>query len=215
MNKNQRNKVPPKHKNRVLPPRKAKKLCVKLESFGLTAFYPAVELKAEPGDIVEIDRTLYAHWAIYVGEGNVIHVCGLNNEDIATDTAVVTLAKLSDVAGLSGVRINNKDVPAKERNLKALPPKQVIANAFACLNKSVEYNLLTRSCEHYVTEWKYGEGWSDQASVAVSVMRTLTNDYEAGHSQLVNSLNTVLNCPVSPSPKSTPTTQTSAPDFTR
>ncbi|XP_076355015.1 phospholipase A and acyltransferase 2-like [Tachypleus tridentatus] len=180
-----------------------KKLCINTERFGLTAFLPAGSLKnIEVGDIIEIDRIVYAHWALYVGDGSVVHVCGPNNEDfVPNDHAVVKIARLEQVAGFNGVRINNKVVPAKDRGLKCLLPNQVIKRAFENLNKEVPYNFLSRNCEHYVTEWKYGIGWSDQASVTINVMKSLSKDYDAHQNHLMNSLTKLLNSPTVSSSK--------------
>ncbi|XP_013781893.1 HRAS-like suppressor 3 [Limulus polyphemus] len=211
------NKLVSNLKTRAMPQKKVKhlsKLRLNPDVFGLTAFYPAINLKAELGDIIEIDRTLFSHWAIYAGDDNVIHVCGMNNEDFPTETGVIKLEKLIDVAGFSRVRVNNKEVPAKERNLTPLTPNQVVARARAFVGKVVEYNLLTSNCEHYVTEWKYGKGWSDQASVALSVNKTLKKDCQIGHNLLLNSLNSVLNSPVSPTNLSrTPSSEKTSPSF--
>ena len=130
--------------------------------FGLGQFVSAVDLKPAVGDLIEIDRTLYAHWAVYVGDGRVVHVVGPNDEDIPTEWALVKMCPLIDVAGCSGVRVNNKYVRAKERAIKPLDKEQIVQRAVEKLNQKVEYNFLTRNAEFYATRWRYGQGWSDQ-----------------------------------------------------
>jgi hypothetical protein len=67
----------------------------------------------------------------------------------------------------------------------------------------VEYNFLTKNAEHYLTEWKYGKAWSDQAKVAMTAIKALRRDTSfAGHAYLVNSLNAMLNSPGANSPPS-------------
>lgn len=135
------------------------------ESYGLGDFVTASDLKPQPGDLVEIDRTLYSHWALCVGNNQAIHVQGLNKNQIdipLSGSATVKIGKLIEVCGASPVRVNNKDVPAKERGLKALPSDKVISASKKLVGKTVNYNLLSRNCEHFVTEWKYGKAWSDQ-----------------------------------------------------
>lgn len=119
-----------------------------------------------PGDIVEIDRTLYAHWALYVGGGHVVHIVDEHsNQDLPVGGwGLVKRDALVAVAGNSFVRANNKEVPAKERSLVANPPIEVVHQALRMVGKLVPYNTLTRNSEHYLTEWKYGRGWSDQVS---------------------------------------------------
>ncbi|XP_015907848.1 phospholipase A and acyltransferase 1-like [Parasteatoda tepidariorum] len=178
------------------------KLFLKSDCFGLGSFISSNELQPEVGDLIQVDRVLYTHWALYVGDGNVVHVAHLdrdNNEITPLDTAVIRLSSLSDVAGPNGgVRVNNKIVGAKDRGLEPLPVETVLENCYADLDKEVTFNMLTKNSEHYVTEWKYGSGWSDQAAITMTVMRTLSSDCLIGHNVLVSSLNAVLNSPGSP-----------------
>ncbi|RWS06312.1 HRAS-like suppressor 3, partial [Dinothrombium tinctorium] len=179
-------------------------------SLGLSNFRLAAELlylssddsyssadRINVGDLIEIDRTLYAHWALYIGDGNVIHLVGEDDQDIPdTEYAIVKEARLVDVAANSYVRVNNKEVPAKERKLTPFDSETTVANAKQFVGCRVEYNMLTRNCEHYLTEWKYGKAWSDQATVAMNAIKTLKKDSSsAGHAFLVNGLNTLLNSP--------------------
>lgn len=181
------------------------KLFLKSDCFGLGSFISSYDLTPEVGDLIQIDRVLYTDWALHVGNGNVVHVSGvdMDNNEIPSDTAVVRLSNLADVAGPSSVRVNNKSVGAKERVLEPLPLEEVIQNCYSCLDKEVGFNMLTRNSEHYVTEWKYGQGWSDQAAVTMSVMKSLSADF-TGHNALVSGLNAVLNSPGSPAGRSTP-----------
>ncbi|GIY43723.1 hypothetical protein CDAR_572161 [Caerostris darwini] len=181
------------------------KLFLRSDCFGLGSFISSYDLEPEIGDLIQIDRVLYTDWALHVGNGNVVHISGVDkdNNEIPSNAAVVRLSSLNDVAGLNGVRVNNKIVGAKERCLEALPVDEVLQNCYSCLDKEVEFNMLTRNSEHYVTEWKYGCGWSDQATVTMSVMKTLTTDCN-GHNMLVSGLNAVLNSPGSPSGRTTP-----------
>lgn len=115
------------------------------------------------GDLLEIDRCLYFHWAIYVGGGEVVHIVGEDGEDLPdSDVAVVRRDKLVNVVGSDKVRINNKEIRAKDRGLTPLDTDQVLANVRSMVGSKVEYNLLTQNVEHYLTEWKYGTSWSDQ-----------------------------------------------------
>ncbi|GFY44516.1 phospholipid-metabolizing enzyme A-C1 [Trichonephila inaurata madagascariensis] len=182
------------------------KLFLKADCFGLGSFISSYDLEPEIGDLIQIDRVLYTDWALFVGNGNVVHVSGVDkdNNEIPSNAAVVRLSSMNEVAGMNGVRVNNKIVGAKERCLEALPIDEVLKNCYSLLDKEVEFNMLTRNSEHYVTEWKYGSGWSDQAAVTMSVMKTLTADCNVGHNMLVSGLNAVLNSPGSPSGRSTP-----------
>ncbi|XP_003742214.1 HRAS-like suppressor 3 [Galendromus occidentalis] len=159
-------------------------------------FVPASELSPSVGDLIEIDRTLYAHWALYVGDGRVVHVVGSNEEDIPTDWALVQKSSLAQVAGCSRVRVNNKSVRAKERGMKSLDKDAVVQRALEQLDKKVEFNVLMRNAEFYVTQWKYGHGWSDQAAIALSVMKSLGEDLKLGHNTFLTGLQAVFGGPL-------------------
>ena len=132
----------------------------------LSPFCLPEKLEAEAGDLIEIDRTLYSHWAVYVADGEVIHVTGFGSDiSVHDDDVVVLKAPLLEVAGKSLVRVNNKEVHAKTQGLTALPSDVILANATRHLGEKVYYNFLTQNCEHYVTEWRYGVKWSDQVSI--------------------------------------------------
>ena len=138
----------------------------KTEIASLNSFVPAEELirSGEPqiGDIVEIDRIIYSHWALYVGDGEVAHVTGPGCDIATTTNARVARCLLRDVAGESLVRVNNKTVRAKERVVSALPCDVIVSSALRLVGGTVGYNFLTRNSEHYVTEWRYGSSWSDE-----------------------------------------------------
>ncbi len=67
------------------------------------------------------------------------------------------------------LRINNQK-PMAERMLKAAKIEMPnIEDVFSMLHKLkgaiVKYDIKKSNCEHYVTLWKYGIGWSSQVSV--------------------------------------------------
>lgn len=40
----------------------------------LTAVFLVLQPEPKPGDLIEIFRPFYSHWAIYVGDGYVVHL---------------------------------------------------------------------------------------------------------------------------------------------
>ena len=48
----------------------------------------ALVATAVPGDLIEIDRLVYSHWALYVGNGKAIHVTA-DSGDIGQNEARV------------------------------------------------------------------------------------------------------------------------------
>ena len=132
----------------------------------LSGFKPSSDISPELGDLIEVDQTLYSDWAIYVGDGDVVHIVGEDDQEFLPESGFgyVKVKSLQSLGGDSFVRVNNKEVPAKERSLTPLDPDKVVAKALSMVGSKVEYNMLTRNNEHYLTEWKYGQPWSDQVS---------------------------------------------------
>ncbi|GAV04291.1 hypothetical protein RvY_14594 [Ramazzottius varieornatus] len=132
----------------------------------VTPFTDSAHLKPLPGDLIEFKRDLYSHWALYIGDGKVINVRGAQpgkSSDISmTGSATVRMEDLTTVAGFSQVRINNQEAEATSRGLQAIPVDELMEKAKKLVGTAVPYDVLSRNCEHYVTEWRYGEPWSEQ-----------------------------------------------------
>ncbi|NXD23030.1 PA216 protein, partial [Spelaeornis formosus] len=123
----------------------------------------------QPGDLIEIDRPLYQHWALYVGDGYVINVTGKAYDEAASVTStcssVCTTAKVKKelliaVVGNDKWRVNNK----YDGSHTPLPVEEIIRNAEQWIDREVPYDLFTRNCEHFVTKFRYGVELSDQVS---------------------------------------------------
>lgn len=55
---------------------------------------------------------------------------------------------------------------AAARSLAALPSDAIVERVRQLIGCSVPYHVITKNCEHYVTEWRFGQAWSDQVSVS-------------------------------------------------
>ncbi|NXR22520.1 PA216 protein, partial [Cinclus mexicanus] len=120
-----------------------------------------------PGDLIEIDRPLYQHWALYVGGGYVIHVTPIGENSPPMTAGSVTLlmkrAKvkkelLKDAVGSDKWRVNNK----YDYYRKPFPVEEMIQRAECQIGRVVLYRLFYKNCEHFVTELRYGEAVSEQ-----------------------------------------------------
>lgn len=135
----------------------------------LGVFLPAELLLSrdccKAGDLLEIDRKLYAHWAVYIGNREVVH---LPEPGEGQRAAEVQRCWLAVVAQDCLVRVNNKQVPAKERGLAEAPRDRVVEAAIASVGTSVRCNIVVSNSEHFVTRLKYGVGWSDQVSLTLN-----------------------------------------------
>uniref|UniRef100_A0A5F9C7C7 Phospholipase A and acyltransferase 3 n=1 Tax=Oryctolagus cuniculus TaxID=9986 RepID=A0A5F9C7C7_RABIT len=121
----------------------------------------------KPGDLIEIFRPFYRHWAIYVGDGYVVHlappseVAGAGAASIMsalTDKAIVKKELLYDVAGRDKYQVNNKH----DDKYTPLPASKIIQRAEELVGQEVLYKLTSENCEHFVNELRYGVPRSDQ-----------------------------------------------------
>ncbi|XP_064521664.1 phospholipase A and acyltransferase 1-like [Pseudopipra pipra] len=120
----------------------------------------------EPGDLIEIKRPLYQHWALYLGDGYVVHLtsAGIRCLSASSDPTLRRKAKvkkqlLTEVVGTSDWEVNNK----YDRSRTPLPVKEIIERAESYIGMEMTYNVLWVNCEHFVTMLRYGEEISDQA----------------------------------------------------
>lgn len=145
-----------------------------------------VKRDLKPGDLIEIDRGPYNHWVMFSNKcDNGTHWCfhvttidgdfdkkGAMMASVRNVLAGIKKHRLKDILDdndskiPSHARINNKIEEAKRKKCAPLSIEKVIEKLEKLKDKPVGYNLTELNCEHYVTEWKYGERWSRQVEVA-------------------------------------------------
>ncbi|XP_017666144.1 PREDICTED: phospholipid-metabolizing enzyme A-C1-like isoform X2 [Lepidothrix coronata] len=133
---------------------------------------------AEPGDLIEIQRSGFQHWALYLGDGYVVHLTSAEGIPplsadcmaILTRRAKVKMQLLKDVVGNNGYRVNNK----YDHSCPPFSVKDIIRRAEIYIDTEVTYDLLESNCEHFVTWLRYGERVSIQAKRAIRRGRSFT-----------------------------------------
>lgn len=130
------------------------------------------------GDLLEVPRTLFTHFGIYLGDNRVAHlipdilpVVSKNKSAIAkmvtnnrlllgviTKVASVRVDSVADFAYGSEILVNHMD---KVCSQPALDGDEVARRAEKLLG-SVTYSLLWYNCEHYVMYCRYGMAISYQ-----------------------------------------------------
>ncbi|XP_051002008.1 phospholipase A and acyltransferase 3 isoform X2 [Acomys russatus] len=135
----------------------------------------APQPEPKPGDLIEIFRPIYKHWAIYVGDGYVIHLAppsefaGAGAASIMsalTDKAIVKKELLCVVAGRDKYQINNKH----DDKYTPLPVNKIIQQAESLVGQEVLYRLTSENCEHFVNNLRYGVARSDQVRDALKTI---------------------------------------------
>ncbi|NXM01130.1 HRSL1 enzyme, partial [Tyrannus savana] len=123
----------------------------------------------KPGDLIEINRGIYRHWALYLGDGYVLNVTPVDEGapsllvstmSIFTRKAKVKKQLLKEVVENNDWKVNNK----YDQSHTPLPVKEIIRHAELYIDMEVPYDVLSKNCEHFVTMLRYGEGVSDQVS---------------------------------------------------
>ncbi|XP_054581692.1 uncharacterized protein LOC129151335 [Eptesicus fuscus] len=110
----------------------------------------------KPGDLIEISRIGSSHWALYVGDGYVIHLAPPGEKCEAgapTGLGVVKRQLLEEVVENSSYQVNNHlDHLYKPRRIK-----HMLTIAEEVVGKEMEYSDLSRNSEHFVTDLRYGK----------------------------------------------------------
>uniref|UniRef100_A0A671EPC1 LRAT domain-containing protein n=1 Tax=Rhinolophus ferrumequinum TaxID=59479 RepID=A0A671EPC1_RHIFE len=134
-----------------------------------------------PGDLIEIFHIGYWHWALYVGDGYVIHLAPPSEYPRAgssstfsalSSRAVVKRELLKDEVGACHSWVNNHS----DKEYKPQPGNKIISSAKKEFGEEMEYSLLSGNCEHFVTSLKYGESRNLQVEGRTQVKA----DHQAG-----------------------------------
>ncbi|XP_017545608.1 phospholipase A and acyltransferase 3-like [Pygocentrus nattereri] len=130
--------------------------------------------KPEPGDLIEIFRGAYQHWAIYIGDGYVIHLAppseyaqagACSMMSIVCNKAIVKKEQLWDVVGDDKYAINN----LMDKKYEPRPVNAILQDAHSLLRQELPYCVFRGNCEHFVTELRYGKPESRQVRETVEV----------------------------------------------
>ncbi|XP_010773646.1 lecithin retinol acyltransferase-like [Notothenia coriiceps] len=144
------------------------------------------------GDLLEVPRTLFTHFGIYLGEGRVAHLIpdvlpllGAHPKrlhEMVTNTrlvlgvlskhATVRVDSVEDFAYGAAMLLNAMD---RAVGRCALPQEEVAARAEKLVGP-VSYSLLWNNCEHFVTYTRYGTAQSLQTDKFCEWLKSLIRD---------------------------------------
>uniref|UniRef100_A0AAZ3PJX9 LRAT domain-containing protein n=1 Tax=Oncorhynchus tshawytscha TaxID=74940 RepID=A0AAZ3PJX9_ONCTS len=121
------------------------------------------------GDMIEINRGRYKHWALYIGNEKVIHLVTpekpsrsrcfrlCSSSSSLCSNATITVDTLNNVAGQNRYQINNYlYLTAREDTIIKKDVEKMRGH-------TIPYNVLKCNCEHFVTFLRHGQSESKQA----------------------------------------------------
>ncbi|XP_029317006.1 retinoic acid receptor responder protein 3-like [Cottoperca gobio] len=132
------------------------------------------DFDAKPGDLIEIFRGTYEHWAIYIGGNEVIHLIPSTDDSghfsgllmfVDTDRAQVKRQKIWEVVGHHRFEINN----FLDHKYEPHERRIIVRDACSMVGQELQYSLATHNCEHFVTELRYGKPESRQVTRAAVI----------------------------------------------
>ncbi|XP_060589674.1 phospholipase A and acyltransferase 2-like [Ruditapes philippinarum] len=127
----------------------------------------AVLESLEAGDLVEFRRRLYSHWAVFVGNEQVIHLTGdgVSSENISS-------GPLFSICGIfyinAIVREDNIWEVAdgrkffRDNRVSPFTAEEIVRRARARLG-DIRFHVLWSNCEHFASYCRYDTHQSDQA----------------------------------------------------
>ncbi|XP_062282184.1 phospholipase A and acyltransferase 1-like [Scomber scombrus] len=129
----------------------------------------------EPGDLIEIFRPGFQHWAVYVGEGDVVDLVTLEISAIISEVpGEVRKIKLQDVVNKDNWQKNNITHPNYDTSLKPRPKQKIVNEALSHVGKNVKYTAAFWNCEHFATKCRYG------TALSLQVIKTFEKFVEVG-----------------------------------
>ncbi|XP_023263079.1 retinoic acid receptor responder protein 3-like [Seriola lalandi dorsalis] len=133
----------------------------------------------ELGDLIEIFRMEvagipliplldYQHWAVYVGDGYVVHLVNLGSDSFSSSSSSPSLSKpqtkskgckgkvkrqkLEVVADHCRWKVNNK----LDNVRSPRPAQEIVEEALSLVGQDIFYDVTVRNCEHFATQLRYG-----------------------------------------------------------
>ncbi|XP_042341916.1 lecithin retinol acyltransferase a [Plectropomus leopardus] len=144
------------------------------------------------GDLLEVPRTLFTHYGIYLGDNKVAHLIPdilpvlTNDQKLISSVitnkrlilgcmyrcATVRVDTLEDFAYGSNILINRMDKMMKNQAF----PNEDVAKRAEKLIGAIPYSLLWYNCEHFVTQCRYGAAASRQTEQFCECLKSIIRD---------------------------------------
>ena len=107
--------------------------------------------RAQPGDVLSVNRGLYRHYGIYVGNNTVVHFSGGKGHELSAHRACIRKSSLEDFSKGCEVQIETKCGESFNR-------RETVMRAMKALgSEKGKYSLPWNNCEHFASWCRYGE----------------------------------------------------------
>uniref|UniRef100_A0A4W5PH75 Lecithin retinol acyltransferase n=1 Tax=Hucho hucho TaxID=62062 RepID=A0A4W5PH75_9TELE len=145
--------------------------------------------RGERGDLLEVPRTLFTHFGIYLGDNRVAHlipdILPLFTKDkhsiqvmvtntrlvlgVLSKSASIRVDTVEDFAYGASILLNVMDTAVQKRPLDG---EEIARRAEKMVGK-IPYSLLWNNCEHFVTYCRYGSTMSTSQMALYSLNRPI------------------------------------------
>nr|XP_020637033.1 lecithin retinol acyltransferase [Pogona vitticeps]XP_020637034.1 lecithin retinol acyltransferase [Pogona vitticeps]XP_020637035.1 lecithin retinol acyltransferase [Pogona vitticeps]XP_020637036.1 lecithin retinol acyltransferase [Pogona vitticeps]XP_020637037.1 lecithin retinol acyltransferase [Pogona vitticeps]XP_020637038.1 lecithin retinol acyltransferase [Pogona vitticeps]XP_020637039.1 lecithin retinol acyltransferase [Pogona vitticeps]XP_020637040.1 lecithin retinol acyltransferas len=178
-----------------------------------TNYYDTAYFK--PGDLLEVPRTLFVHFGIYLGDNRVAHlmpdilpaltVDKKQIQRVVTNKRLIlgVIAKMArirvdtveDFAYGGSILVNHMDKLFKD---SVLSNEEVVARAEKLVG-ATDYSLLWNNCEHFVTFCRYGSAVSFQTDKFCETVKMIIRDQRSALASVLLGLIYILYSGLAPS----------------
>ena len=112
--------------------------------------------KPQPGDVLSVNRGLYKHYGVYVGNNTVVHFSGGSGHELSARNACIRKTTLDDFSKGGKVQIETKCEESFSR-------KETVMRALSAVGgEKGKYSLVWNNCEHFAFWCRYGKKQSVQ-----------------------------------------------------
>lgn len=140
--------------------------------FFFSAYYPLImetkiTNKPIPGDVLSVNRGLYRHYGVYVGNNTVVHFAGDKDFEISPKHAFIQKTSLEDFS-------KRNEVQTETRCGESFSRKETVMRALNAVgSERGKYALPWNNCEHFANWCRYGKKRSAQVEHVLGGVATV------------------------------------------
>lgn len=121
-----------------------------------------IENKPMPGDVLSVNRGIYKHYGVYVGNNTVVHFSGGEGFELSAKRACIRKTSLENFR-------KNDEIQIETRCCESYSRKETVIRALGAVGtEKGKYALPWNNCEHFANWCRYGEKRSSQVEQFVS-----------------------------------------------